>query len=113
MFEQRSKDGKILFIAYYSYQRHVYTVNKYLDSDLIQIAEKTNIKDILDWIKISKELWESKNPTTQRYHKLCTGDIYDNKTETIINHSALIGLLTGLEKDDQKTIKEAIIALGG
>jgi hypothetical protein len=111
MFEQRSKDGKILFIVFYSSNQHKYTVNKYLDDTLIMSEFDYNLQTILDWIKNQMTLYNTTHPTSQRYHKLVTGDIYDNVTESIINHTALMGLLSGLESNDKKAISEAIAML--
>jgi hypothetical protein len=113
MFEQRSKDGKILFIVFYSYQNHTYTVNKYHTDKKILSENHTDLSFILDWIKSKLIAYNSANPTKQRYYKLVTGDIYDNETETVLNHSALIGLLDGLETNDKKTISRAIAELSG
>jgi len=66
---------------------------------------------ITDWVKKSLEEYNKVNPPNGRYQKLLTGDIYDNVTETIINHTALIGLLDGLETGDKTTIQEAIAEL--
>jgi hypothetical protein len=111
MFETRSKDGKVLFIVFYSYQNHIYTVNSYYKDKLAISKKHTDLSFILDWIKSEVNKYNDKNPTYQRYHKLTSGDIYDNETETVINHSALMGLLTGLEDNDKKTVADAIMEL--
>ena len=111
MFEQRSKDGKILYVVSYSYQSHEYIANKYVDGDCMAIFRNHCIEDILEIVRKQIDFHNANNPTTQRYHKLASDDIYDNVTETIINYNALMGLLSGLERDDKYTIADAIADL--
>jgi hypothetical protein len=113
MFETRTKDGKVLFIVFYSYQNHIYTVNKYYVDNKIQSAKNTDLSFILDWIKTETDLYNVTHETSGRYHKLASGDIYDNETETVINHTALHGLLDGLETNDKTAIQSAIAELTG
>jgi hypothetical protein len=112
MLEKRSKDGKMLCVGRYdNIDRHyavdVYQVDKLVYTyTLLEFAKSTR-EYILDTIAA----YNKKHPTTQRYHKLTTGDIYCNETDTIINHTALIGLLSGLESKDKKAVDSAISAL--
>ena len=111
MFESRSKDGRVLYIISYSYQQHRYNVNKYYN-EVLSISFDSHVLDnLIEVVEEALNKYNADNPTTQRYHKLSSGDIWDNETETIINHTALIGLLTGLENDDKKTVSEAIAEL--
>jgi hypothetical protein len=111
MFETRSKDGKILFIVSYSYQLHRYGVIKYKHGSYMFSVSMHLLSDCLDFVEKQLKKYNTVNPTTSRYHKLMTGDIWDNKTETIINFSVLRDLLDSLDNDDKTAISEALIEL--
>jgi len=116
MFEQRSKDGRILFVVFYSYQQHLYCVNKYRDGreNVIRYMlsfQHSDLSFCVDFVDKAIRQYNDINPAKQRYYRLASGDIYDNETETVINHNALIGLLGGLESDDNDVIRDAIYDL--
>jgi hypothetical protein len=109
MLEKRSKDGKYLCIGRYDFVDCHFAVDCYNDGKLVytyQLLEyvSSTKKYIMDTIKA----YDLKHPTTNRYHKLTSGDIYCNETETVINHNALMDLLAGLESADKTVISEAI-----
>ena len=111
MFTKRSKDGILLIVVHYSFIDHAYIGVIYIDSDYMDEFSSKDISIVIDRTKEKIEQYDSNNPATRRYHKLSSGDIYDNQTETVINYNALIGLLTGLENDDKYTIADAIADL--
>jgi hypothetical protein len=111
MFEKRSLDGKILYIVSYSYQLHRYNVIKYKHGSYMFSIAYHLLSDCLDFIEAALKMYNADNPTESRYHKLLTGDIWDNETETIINYTALQGLLDGLDDNDKKAIASALIDL--
>jgi len=111
MFTQRSKDAKIMYVISYHYQEHKYNVHKYRDGDFVMTFKHNELSFLLNYVVTELKIYDSDNPTKQRYHKLSSGDIYDNETETVINHNALIGLLGGLESDDNDVIRDAIYDL--
>jgi len=113
MFETRSKDGKILYIVNYSYQLHRFNVIKYKHSSYMFSVVFHLLSDCLDFVEERIKKYNADNPTTQRYHKLISGDIWDNATETIINYNALRDLLDILDGDDKKAISEVLIDMVG
>jgi hypothetical protein len=66
------------------------------------------LSDCLEFVEKHLKNYNADNPTESRYHKLLTGDIWDNKTETIINHTALVSLLDSLETSDKTAISKAL-----
>jgi hypothetical protein len=112
MLEKRSKDGKYLCIGRYDFVDKHFAVDCYNDGllvytyTLLEFISSTK-QYILDTIKA----YNREHPTTRRYYKLASGDIYCNKTETVINHSALHGLLDGLLDGDKRIISRAITEL--
>lgn len=110
MFEKRSRDGKIVCIVSYSYQLHRYNVNKYYDGDYLASFAHSDLAFCIEYVEETIKKYDLRHPTDQRYHKLHTGDIYCNETETIVNHTALIDLLNALERNEetQQAIEELI-----
>lgn len=108
MFEKRSKDGKILYIVSYSYQLHRYNIHKYRHGNFMAGVGFHLLSDCLAFVEKHLQAYNTDNPTKSRYNKLITGDIYDSETETIINHTALVNLLDGLDDNDKNAISEAL-----
>ncbi len=112
MFEKRSKDGKRLWIVFYDYQKHCYCANQYKGKEIeLKLSFFHDLFILIEVVKNSLDDYNADNPTDQRYHKLVSGDIWDNKTETIINYNALRDLLDILDNDDKKAISSALIEL--
>jgi hypothetical protein len=106
MFESRTKDGKMLCIG--GYRDNKYFIERFYIDTLYETFTSSNLADVIEYTKYEIGLYNDHHETNRRYHKLISGDIYDNETETILNYTSLIDLLTGLEADDIMTIENAI-----